>query len=168
MNPIMSRLSLTLAVAALLPTAASAASFNRDSLAMPDSAKVTVSPKDYPGLQNPNPRGWYYKCANVVVAKNGDLVACWQQSDNHTSLTSYIGVVRSTDGGKTWGDYQAIDHANVWVEQAVWVVPQMGVLRDGRILIVCDRGHRSPRNDMPMLSTWQTKERGMWNYIWWS
>jgi hypothetical protein len=152
----------------LLSAPALAAGFNRDSLAIADTAKVTVTPNAYPGLQSPNPRGWYYKCANVVTTKNGDLVACWQLSDNHTSLTSNIVVARSTDGGKTWRDYQAIAHADVWAEHAVWVVPQMSILRDGRIVIVCDRGERTPGQDMPMLSAWQKKERGMWNYAWWS
>lgn len=147
---------------------ARAATFHRDSLAVPDSAKVRVSPADYPGLRNPNPKGWYYKCANVVLAKDGSLVACWQASDNHTSLTSYLVVARSRDGGRTWDEYQAISHANVWEHHAIWVVPQMSVLRDGRIVIVVDRGHRTPSLNFPMLSDWQKPGRGMWNWVFWS
>jgi hypothetical protein len=153
---------------ASLSSPAGAEPFRRDSRAIPDAKKVTVSLPDYPGLTNPNPRGWYYKCANVVLAKNGDLVASWQLSDNHTSLTSHVMVARSTDGGKTWGGYQTIASADVWMDQAIWVVPQMSVLRDGRIVIICDRGQRNPGQDMPMLSRWQKPDRGMWNYIWWS
>ena len=148
--------------------AALGATFNRDSLVVPDSAKFTVTQKDYPGLTNPNPRGWYYKCANVVLAKDGTLVASFQVSDNHTSLTSYVMVARSKDGGRTWGEYQSIAHSNVWVEQGVWVVPQMSVLRDGRIVIVCDWGQRHPGQGMPMLSDWQKADRGMSNHIFWS
>ncbi|HTO05264.1 MAG TPA: sialidase family protein, partial [Opitutus sp.] len=144
------------------------ADFHRDSLAVSDNAKFTVTQKDYPGLTNPNPRGWYYKCANVVIAKDGSLVASWQISDNHTSLMSHIMVARSTDGGKKWGDYQTIAESSVWVQQGVWVVPQMSVLRDGRIVIVCDWGQRHPGQNMPMLSDWQKPERGMSNHIFWS
>ena len=49
--------------------------FHRDPLAISDAQKFTVTQKDYPGLTNPNPRGWYYKCANVVLARDGTLVA---------------------------------------------------------------------------------------------
>jgi hypothetical protein len=162
--PLFARACLAFATAQV----AGAATFNRDSLVVPNPAKFTVTPKDYPGLTNPNPRGWYYKCANVVLAKDGSLVACWQLSDNHTSLTSHIMVARSTDGGRTWGDYQPIAHSSVWVEQGVWVVPQMSVLRDGRLVIVCDWGQRHPGQNMPMLSDWQKPDRGMSNHLFWS
>ncbi|MBL9200578.1 MAG: exo-alpha-sialidase [Opitutaceae bacterium] len=155
---------LLLAVA----SSAGAASFHRDQLAVPAAAKVTVSRDSYPGLINPNPRGGYYKCANVVLARDGSLVACWQFSDNHVSLTSWIMVARSRDGGRTWGEHRAISHSNVWADQWVWVVPQMSVLRDGRIVIVADRGQRNPGQDWPMLANWQKPERGMQNWVFWS
>lgn len=41
----------------LLATSAMARPFTRDSVAVNDSQKVTVSSNDYPGLGNPNPRG---------------------------------------------------------------------------------------------------------------
>lgn len=148
--------------------AATATAFHRDSLAVPESAKFTVTPEEYPGLRNPNPHGWYYKCANVVQAQDGALVACWQLSDQHTSLTTWLMSARSTDGGRTWGEYQTFSHANVWEHRAVWVVPQMSVLRDGRIVVVCDRGQRGPNQNWPMLSDWQKADRGMSNWIFWS
>lgn len=143
--------------------------YNRDSLAVQASAKFTVTPQSYPGLTNPNPRGgWYYKCANVVLAKDGALVACWQLSDNHTSIMSHIFVARSLDGGKTWQDYQSIAQANVWEDMSVWVVPQMSALRDGRLVIISDLGMRGPGQDFPMLSAWQKPNRGMSNHVFWS
>jgi len=145
-----------------------AETFQRDQMAVPASDKVTVSRETYPGLLNPNPRGWYYKCANVVVAPDGSLVACFQSSDSHTSLTTNIMVARSEDGGKTWFDHRAIAHSDVWVDHAIWVVPQMSVLRDGRIVIVCDRGERTAAEGQPMLSDWQKPGRGMANYLLWS
>src|SRR5688572_25538151 len=157
-----------LVITTCVGAAVHAAPFHRDSLHVPDSAKFTVTLDEYPGLTNPNPNGWYYKCANVVRAQDGSLVACWQISDNHTSLTSWIMVARSTDGGRTWREHRPISHANVWQHRAVWVVPQMSVLRDGRIVIVCDRGQRTPGQNFPMLSDWQKPDRGMSNWIFWS
>jgi hypothetical protein len=156
------------ALAVLLLSPLHAEKFHRDSLAVPESQKFTVTQKDYPGLTNPNPRGWYYKCANIVHAQDGALVACWQISDNHTSLMSYIMVARSTDGGKTWGGYKTIAESNVWVQHGIWVVPQMSILRDGRIVIVSDWGQRHPGQDMPMLAHWQKPNRGMSNHMFWS
>jgi hypothetical protein len=162
----MLRPALLLALLAAAPVVA--APFHRDPLAVPDSAKVTVSRESYPGIVNPNPRGWYYKCANVVLARDGSLVASWQYSDNHLSLASWIMVARSRDGGRTWHEHRAIAHANVWEHRAAWVVPQMSVLRDGRIVIVVDRGQRNPGQNWPMLSDWQKPDRGMSNWISWS
>lgn len=144
------------------------APFNRDSLHVADSVNVTVSPKNYPGLTNPNPRGeWYYRGANVVLANDGALAACWQLSDNYTALMCHIFVAHSLDGGKTWQDYKSIVPANVWEDISVWVVPQMSVLRDGRMMIISDLGPRGPGRDFPMLSAWQKPGRGMSNHDFW-
>ncbi len=169
MKPLSPLLPFALLCLGMFTTFAWAApTFHRDELAVPDSAKFTVTLNDYPGLTNPNPRGWYYKCANVVLAADGALVASFQVSDNHTSLLSYIMVARSADGGRTWTGHRTIAHASVWTDRAIWVVPQMCVLKDGRIVIVCDRGQRSPSQNMPMLSDWQKPDRGMSNWIFWS
>lgn len=165
------KLASPLLLASALAVAVSAANpaFHRDSLAVPDSAKFTVSLDEYPGITNPNPRGgWYYKCANVVQAQDGSLVAAWQLSDNHTSLMSHIMVARSDDGGRTWHGHTSIAEADVWMDQSVWVVPQMSVLRDGRIVIISDWGQRHPGQDFPMLAHWQRPSRGMANYLLWS
>ena len=162
------KIGLMLATLSCAAPLAAAAGFNRDSLAVAESAKFTVTPKNYPGLTNPNRRGWYYKCANIVLAKDGSLVAAWQLSDQHTSLTSWIMTARSVDGGKNWTEFQSISHADVWEDLAIWVVPQMSVLRDGRIVIVCDRGQRGPSQSFPMLSDWQKPDRGMSNWMFWS
>lgn len=150
-------------------TAIANETFHRDSLVVADSAKVTVSLDEYPGITNPNPRGgWYYKCANVVQAKDGSLVAAWQLSDNHTSLMSHLMVARSDDAGLTWHGHQSIAESNVWVDQSIWVVPQMSVLRDGRVVIISDWGQRHPGQSSPMLAHWQKSDRGMANYLLWS
>lgn len=160
--------TLRFALSLLVLPALLSAAFNRDSIVVPEDRKFTVTQKEYPGLTNPNPRGWYYKCANIVLAKDGALVACWQISDNHTSLMSHLMSARSTDGGRTWGGYQVLASGNVWEHQGIWVVPQMSVLRDGRIVIVSDWGQRHPGQDMPMLVQWQKPNRGMSNHMLWS
>jgi hypothetical protein len=159
---------LLILLASCALTATAAVGFNRDSLAVPDSAKVTVSLSAYPGINQINPRGWYHHVANVVLAKDGSLVACYRLADTHTMVTSEIMIARSTDGGRTWQEHRSIAHSDVWVEHAVWIAPQLSVLRSGRLVIICDLGHRTTHNDHPMLTDWQKPNRGMWNYLIWS
>ena len=156
---------LALLAASTLAAAVTGHRFNRASLAIPADDKVTVSLKEYPGLVCPNPRGWYHHVANVVLAKDGSLVACYRLGDSHTLVTSYIIICRSEDGGRTWHDHRAIAHSDVWAEHAVWVAPQMSVLKDGRLVIVADLGERLSGENLPMLTDWQKPDRGMANYI---
>jgi hypothetical protein len=142
--------------------------FHRDSLAVAESAKVTVSVKNYPGLVNPGPREWYHSVANVVVAKDGALVACYRLGDTHTATRTYIMVARSTDGGRTWSGHRAIAKADIWSEYGLWIAPQMSALSDGRLAILCDFGKRHTGQDWPMLTDWQKPSRGMSNWILWS
>jgi hypothetical protein len=168
----MRRLQLSL-FAAILPAAGTvstlqAASFHRDSPVIPAAQKITVSLSAYPGFSQVNPRGWYHHAATVVTARNGSLVACYRLADNHTLLTSDIFIAYSHDGGRSWTGHHSIAHADVWVNHAVWVAPQLSVLRDGRMLIISDLGKRLPGQNHPMLSDWQKPDRGMANYLFWS
>lgn len=165
------RLCITAAVsitaAFVYSTPAIAADFHRNPLRVTEENKFTVSLTGYP-LHNPSPRDWYHSVANVVSAPDGSLVAAYRLSDNHLALQTYIVVARSEDGGKTWGGHRSIASANVWQDQRAWVAPQMSVLKDGRIVIICDLGHRDPGDNWPMLVQWQKPGRGMWNYLIWS
>ena len=45
----------------------------------------------------------------------------------------------------------------------------MSRLSDGRLVIICDLGHRTSHDDWPVLARWQERPpRGMWNYLFWS
>ena len=140
--------------------------FLRDPLRIADSAKVTVSLSEYVGSVNPNTRGWYHHVANVVMAKDGSLVACYRISDTHTATTTSIVVARSSDGGRTWGEHRVIATGDIWRTYSLWVAPQMSILRDGRIMIICDLGQRNSQQNWPMLTDWQKPDRGMSNHLW--
>jgi len=168
MTSIGSVLARHLALATATTAFLSAAEFNRDPLAVPEAQKFQVSLDEYPGLVSPNRLGWYHHAANVVTAKDGSLVACYRLADSHTLLVSYIIVARSVDGGRSWSEHRVISRSDAWVEQAVWVAPQMSVLRDGRLVIVSDLGHRTTQTNHPMLTDWQKPNRGMSNHLFWS
>jgi hypothetical protein len=50
-------------------------------------------------------------------------------------------------------------------DRACWVAPQLGSTRDGRLLLLIDRGEKLSKFDWPMLSQWQMKNRGMSNQL---
>lgn len=155
---------LLLAVAAPALLAAAPTSGLR---VVPAAAKVTVSRAEYPGLTCPNPRGWYHSVATIADTPEG-LVACYRLSDSHTALLTHIMVAHSQDGGRTWIGHRSISHRNAWEHQRVWVAPQMSRLKDGRLVIIADLGHRTSHDNWPMLTHWQKPSRGMWNYLLWS
>src|SRR5690606_10004289 len=64
--------------------------------------------------------------------------------------------------------HHSIAHADVWNQNGCWIAPQLSRLKDGRLVIIADFGDRDPGQDWPMLSQWQHKSRGMWNYLFWS
>ena len=90
----------------------------------------------------PNPRGWYHSVAGIRDTPEG-LVATYRLSDSHTALFTHIMTARSRDGGRTWEGHRSIAHRNVWEHQACWVAPQLSRLRDGRLVVLVDEGHRS-------------------------
>ena len=77
-------------------------------------------------------------------------------------------VAYSDDGGRNWHGHRSISQRNVWEHQSVWIAPQLSRLRDGRLVIICDLGHRTSKDDWPRLAFWQQPARGMANYLLWS
>ena len=137
---------------------------------IPHSSKFTIADQStYPHeFHCPNPRGWYHSVANIADTPDG-LVAVYRLSDSHTALATHIMVAYSKDGGRTWEDHHSISYRNVWEHHRVWVAPQLSRLRDGRLVIICDLGHRTSHDDWPPLSRWQERPpRGMWNHLFWS
>lgn len=116
----------------------------------------------------PNPRGWYHSVAGIKDTADG-LVATYRLSDSHTAVSTHVMVARSRDGGRTWSEHRSISRRNVWEHHACWVAPQLSRLADGRLVIICDEGHRSSGADWPPLTRWQQRPpRGMANHLFWS
>ena len=137
--------------------------------AVPDDRKFVIADQNsYPAdLVCPNPRGWYHSVANVVATPSG-LVAVYRLSDSHSAVSTHIMVAYSSDRGRSWHGHRSISHRNVWEHNSVWVAPQLSRLRDGRLVIICDLGHRTSGDDWPRLAVWQQPPRGMSNHLFWS
>ncbi len=154
---------LALGLALLCATALTAQTMRE----IPADQKFTVAPHAGDDAGSPNPKGWYHSVAGVASTAEG-LVAVYRRSDSHTAVTTDIMVAYSADGGHTWNGQHSISHLDVWTDQAVWVAPQLSSLRDGRLVIIVDKGHRRSGNDWPMLASWQKPDRGMSNHLFWS
>ena len=137
--------------------------------AVPDDSKFVIADQNSytADLICPNPRGWYHSVANVVTTPAG-LVAVYRLSDSHSAVCTHIMVAYSSDGGSSWHGHRSISQRNVWEHQSVWVAPQLSRLRDGRLVIICDKGHRTSGDDWPRLAFWQRPPRGMANFLFWS
>ena len=133
----------------------------------PDQINCVANSDTYPGVAPLNPGGWYHSVGGVVATPSG-LVACYRRSDAHCAHWTDIMIAYSNDGARTWHGQHAIAHSSVWEDRRVWVAPQLSRLRDGRLAIVCDQGHRGTENDWPMLTHWQQPNRGMANFLFWS
>ena len=96
------------------------------------------------------------------------LVAVYRLSDSHSAVCTHIMVAYSDDGGRSWHGHRSISQRNVWEHQSVWIAPQLSRLSDGRLVIICDLGHRTSKDDWPRLALWQQPARGMANYLLWS
>jgi hypothetical protein len=131
---------------------------------IPDASKFIISDATEGA---PNRNGWYHHAVNVVDTPEG-LVCVYRRTDAHTSILGDIMVARSTDGGRSWTEHKSVAHADVWNEGGIWVAPQLSRLRDGRLVIICDFGRRTAKQEHPMLSRWQKSEYGMSNHLFWS
>ena len=137
--------------------------------AVPDDRKFVIANQESheADLICPNPRGWYCSVANVVAAPTG-LVAVYRLSDSHSAVYTHIVVAYSDDGGRSWHGRRSISQRNVWEQQSVWIAPQLSRLRDGRLVIICDQGHRTSKDRCPRLALWQQPALRMANYLFWS
>lgn len=147
-------LSLSERVGAKIITEDKRAAKSQPMRAVPTTQKVVIAKDDV----------WYFGFTGVAESK-GVLVASYLKSDQHLRTKTDIMTARSVDGGRTWQDHRSIAHLNIFDHEAIWVAPELNSLPDGRLILICDKGQRKPGQNLPVLSKWQTKERGMSNWI---
>jgi hypothetical protein len=107
---------------------------------------------------------WYMHSAGVEFV-DGQLVCTYRRSDEHVASVVEVWCARSRDQGRTWTDHRRITRTTYQDDHACWVAPQLSSTRDGRLLLLIDRGVKLSQFDWPTLSVWQQKERGMSNHL---
>ncbi len=110
----------------------------------------------------------FYQSVASVAQVNGVLVCSFRRSDQHLCTNTDVMVTRSLDGGLTWDEPRSLAHADVHNEGAVYIAPQLSALKDGRLVIIVDRGVRRPDERHVSLFHWQKPDRGMSNWLFWS
>ncbi|MCG8306661.1 MAG: glycoside hydrolase [Cytophagales bacterium] len=133
---------------------------------LPDEYKSYIIRDTVPDPTSFNKDGWYYSVAGIASTSSG-YVATYRKSDFHTATYTDIMVAYSRDGVH-WSGHHSIAHADVWNQKSVWIAPQLSRLKNGKLVIICDLGHRNSQNNWPMLTEWQKPNRGMYNYLFWS
>lgn len=118
------------------------------------ASRVTIDRQD----------NWYMHSAGIAAVGN-ELVCTYRKSDEHIATLAYIMTARSSDGGRTWKDHKEISRLGWEPDRACWVAPQLTKLRDGRLVLIVDRGEKKTPTDWPMLSQWQMPDRGMSNWL---
>ena len=108
--------------------------------------------------------GFYMHSAGVEAFGN-ELVCTYRRSDEHIASEADIWCARSGDGGRTWTDHKRISRLGWEPDKASWVAPQLSRTRDGRLLLLVDRGEKTSKFDWPMLAQWQLPPRGMSNWL---
>jgi hypothetical protein len=121
---------------------------------VPEPARFTVAQEE----------GWYLHSAGVA-AFDDELVCTYRRSDAHLASEVETWCARSRDGGRTWTDPKRITRLAYDPDRACWVAPQLSRTRDGRLVLIIDRGEKLSKFDWPMLSQWQMKDRGMSNWL---
>lgn len=122
---------------------------------LPESAITTIRAEE----------DWYMHSAGVVATGGETLCCTYRRSDEHIASEVEVWRVLSRDGGKTWQDHEMLTRSAWDPDKANWVAPQLGETRDGRLLLLIDRGVKTSKFDWTTLSEWQKPPRGMSNWL---
>lgn len=103
--------------------------------------------------------GAFTKNPDVVPLPNGRLLCVVNVCDAHWPREfTRITLIESRDRGRTWGNPRVVSAAYPGKGDERWVTPRLSLLRDGRLVIVCDQ------NDYRHCH--EAQPPGI--YLWWS
>jgi hypothetical protein len=83
--------------------------------------------------------GRFTKNPDIIRFASGRLMLVYCDTDRHWSeQVSRITTLESTDEGRTWGKAHVIAQADRRKGEERWVTPRISLLRDGRVIVLCD------------------------------
>ena len=83
--------------------------------------------------------GRFTKNPDLIRFPSGKMMLVFCDVEKHwTEGISRITTLESSDDGKTWGNSRVVAEADVRKGEERWVTPRLSLLKDGRLIVICD------------------------------
>ena len=105
----------------------------------------------------------FTKNPDMVCLPSGKLLCVFNLTNSHWPHDyARITVIESEDGGRTWGNPQVIDESFPVKGEEPWVTPRISLLRDGRLIILCDQNdyRHCHESQPPGIYAWWSEDGG--------
>ena len=128
------------------------------------------SPSEVRSLDSPE-RQWlawqaegeFTKNPDIVSLPSGKMLCVFNATDFHWPKEfSRITVIESSDRGRTWGRPRVVHGAYPGRGEERWVTPRLSLLRDGRLVIICDQNDHTHMHERqsPGIHAWWSNDGG--------
>ena len=108
--------------------------------------------------------GEFTKNPDIVSLPSGKMLCVFNATDFHWPKEfSRITVIESTDQGRTWGRPRIVHETNPGRgDEERWVTPRLSLLRDGRLVIICDQNDHTHMHERqsPGIYAWWSNDGG--------
>jgi hypothetical protein len=83
--------------------------------------------------------GRFTKNPDIIRFADGRMMLVFCDDDSHWAQEiTRITTLESTDDGKTWGKRRVVAETDRRKGEERWITPRISLLRDGRVIIICD------------------------------
>lgn len=107
--------------------------------------------------------GRFTKNPDIIRFPSGKMMLVFCDDDSHWAQEiTRITTLESTDQGATWGNPKVIAETDRRKGQERWITPRISLLRDGRVIVLCDHDdYAHVHQDQPSgIWMWVSKDEG--------
>lgn len=107
--------------------------------------------------------GRFTKNPDIIRFPNGRMMLVFCDDDSHwAQQITRITTLESTDNGKSWGYPKVIAETDRRKGEERWITPRISLLRDGRVIILCDHDdYAHVHEDQPSgIWQWESTDQG--------
>jgi len=105
----------------------------------------------------------FTKNPDMIRLPSGKLLCVFNLTNSHWPYEyAKITVIESEDRGRTWSNSRMIDESYPIKGDEPWVTPRLSLLRDGRLVIICDQNdyRHCHENQPPGIYAWWSEDDG--------